>query len=65
MKLMTSLALAVLVALCSTETLDLGDLEQYHAKQDIGAPKLTGNAIWISAQDGDGYDIAISLDTQS
>lgn len=32
MKISTSLFLLALVALCSTETLDLGDLQQYHAK---------------------------------
>ncbi|OAQ80923.1 hypothetical protein VFPFJ_09376 [Purpureocillium lilacinum] len=65
MRLAAFLALASLATLGSTDVLDLGDLKQYNARTDVKAPTLSGNTIWLSGRDNEGYDVVLSPDTQA
>ncbi|KAM0330636.1 hypothetical protein ACHAQA_003586 [Verticillium albo-atrum] len=59
-----SFLLTALALLISAEVLDYGDLKQYSLRQDVEAPPLTGNTVWLSGKENDGYNVYLSPETQ-
>ncbi|KAI0004056.1 hypothetical protein F4779DRAFT_630464 [Xylariaceae sp. FL0662B] len=64
MKWVIPFTLGSLAAVGLTEVLDLGKLDQYNGKVKK-PPSLNGNSVWLSGNEGDGYDVVLSPDAKA